>query len=305
MEHVPKAALISRDPDLLDRLAKILRLHGLHATRHDSLAQFELTLSPGTSAAFHHADHKDQQPHVNAYARPDVIIVDVDDGTWTEELEFVLALQGDAPSIEVLLLWAGISRHEAAKLVLAGAGNVLRRERWYTPERSEKIARTAHRLGVIAVGREQARRRDSIRAQHYTHRPRAAFLCHADSDEVPAWGLRRYLEVHGIETWYTFADEGPYNAWRLHQKQALEEAKALIVVASESAVQSPACIAEIGQYASQHGARRVLPIHLTEDIPKDVAELLADYPQPWHALPRLGDRIVDLLLAVARLAAAE
>lgn len=133
------------------------------------------------------------------------------------------------------------------------------------------------------------------------------FISHAHSDAALAARISNALAKSGFEVWDSDRDLLPGDNWAREVARALQESKAMIVLLTPAAVNSPHVKREI-EYAlgARHYSNRLIPVVVgdrkglpTDEIPWIVRRL------PWFELdasetgtPRV-ERIADAILSHA------
>jgi hypothetical protein len=71
------------------------------------------------------------------------------------------------------------------------------------------------------------------------------FISHVEEDEAIALEIAAGLEAVGYSTWYYERDSMPGPSYLLQTKQAVEAARAVVVIVSPAALQSPQMTKEV------------------------------------------------------------
>jgi len=126
------------------------------------------------------------------------------------------------------------------------------------------------------------------------------FICFSSKDEAIARGVVQFLEARAIQCWISARDVEPGQNYQESIVQALESAKIIVFLFSESSNQSGEIKKELSLAAGANIA--VIPLRLSSITPSGALryelatrQWINLFPDPEQALGKLLDRINDIL----------
>ena len=265
MELIYSAALISTEVNYSKAVREMLSDWRIDAHVFRSAASFKAAFGRGFDSAYGDPN----APPYYGRSRPDLIVIDLHaEQDFHGLVDLAKQIVGLEPTAEILLLVDDPAANHLGDFVLCGLGSVHPRSDGHELAWVDSFRRHALRLAEVAFLRQQAGRQRNTERIELTHRPREVFLCHSGNDESLGFGVRRFLEMQGVDVWYSFT-EAQGRTWRSFRDKALADALCMVVLATPDCIGSKFCRSERELFRAGHRGERPMIVLLAQDPPAD------------------------------------